>query len=111
MLSLPTNAILSPFKTVKLILLSILFPSIVLHNLFTDSISFPAGFSILKSIYGYFLDDGTISSNSIFSSIFFLDVACLDFEAFAENLAIKDCNSFIFSSFFLLASFICFSAS
>ena len=32
-------------------------------------------------------------------------------EALAENLAIKSCSSFILSSFFLLASFICFKAS
>ena len=34
-----------------------------------------------------------------------------DFEAFAANLAINSCNSFIFSSFFLLDSFACFNAN
>ena len=36
---------------------------------------------------------------------------CLDLEAFALNLAINSCNSLIFSSFFLLASFACFKAN
>ena len=57
----------------------------------------------------------------ILSGVFFITLAILDmvllsiryddFEAFAEKRAIKSCNSFIFSSFFLLASFICFKAS
>ena len=47
-----------------------------------------------------------MSSNSIFSRAFFLDVACLDLEALAENLAINSFNSLICSSFFLFASFI-----
>ena len=61
-----------------------------------------------KLINGYFLLDGFISSRTILSSNFFLDVACLLLDALAENLAIKSCNSLIFSSFFLLESFICF---
>ena len=52
--------------------------------------------------------DGLISSNSIFSSARFLEVACFDLEALAEKREIKSCNSLIFSSFFLFASFICF---
>ena len=55
----------------------------------TFKISFPGILSGLKSIYGYLLFDGTISSNCIFSKDFFLDVACFDFDAFALNLAIK----------------------
>ena len=55
----------------------------------------------------YFLLEGRISSSSIFSSAFLREVACLDLEALALNLWINSCNSLIFSSFFLLASFIC----
>jgi hypothetical protein len=40
----------------------------------------------------------------IFSSCFLRLVACLDLEALAEKRAIKSCNSFIFSSFFLFVS-------
>ena len=68
-------------------------------------ISLPSLFSYSKLIYGYFLDDGTSSSSVILSSNFLRDVACFDFDAFAENLAIKLSNSFILASFFLLASF------
>ena len=35
---------------------------------------------------GYFLLEGLISSSSIFSNALFLEVACLDLEALAENL-------------------------
>ena len=59
----------------------------------------------------YFLLDGLISSNWIFSSVFFLEVACFDFDAFALNLAINSCNSLIFSSFFLFCSLACLNAS
>ena len=52
-----------------------------------------------------------MSSNSIFSRARFLEVACLDLEAFAEKREMNSCNSLIFSSFFLLASFICFTNS
>ena len=93
------------------ILFNIFSPFIVLEMFFTCKISFPGSLSGLKSIYGYLLFDGIISSNSIFSNDFFLEVACLDLEAFALNLAINACNYFIFSSFFLFASFICFRAS
>ena len=105
------NAILSPGFTVNEILFNIFSPSIVFDMFFTSSISFPGSLSTLKSTYGYLRFDGFISSSSIFSNDFFLDVACLDFDAFALNLAIKSCSSFIFSSFFLFASFACFSAS
>ena len=87
------------------------FPSIVLVIFLSDKISFPGSLSGLKSIYGYFLLDGFISSSSIFSNDFFLEVACFDLEAFALNLAINSCNSLIFSSFYLFASFACFNAS
>ena len=86
-------------------------PSIVLETFFTCNISFPGSLSGLKSIYGYFLFDGFISSSCIFSNVFFLDVACFDLEAFALNLAIKSCNSFIFSSFFLFCSLACYNAN
>jgi len=46
-------------------------------------------------MYGYFLLDGLISSKVIFSSAFFLEVACEDLEAFAENLATNSCNFLI----------------
>ena len=106
-----STAILSSAFTVKLILFNTFTPSTVLERFFTTNISFPTSLSGLKSMYGYFLLDGFISSNSIFSNDFFLDVACLDLEALALNLAINSCNSFIFSSFFLLASFACFNAN
>ena len=85
--------------TVKDTLSNTFSPSIVLLIFLTVRISFPGSLSALKSIYGYLLFDGFISSNSIFSNDFFLEVACLDLEAFALNLAINACNSFIFSSF------------
>ena len=103
----PTNAILSSWFTINDTLSSTLTPSIVLEIPSTVSTSLPISLAGLKSIYGYFLLDGLISSNSIFSRALFLEVACLDLEALAENLWIKSCNSLIFSSFFLLASFIC----
>ena len=53
-------------------------------------ITYGGSLSGLKSIYGYFLFEGFISSNSIFSNDFFLEVACFDLEAFALNLAMKD---------------------
>ena len=93
------NAILSFDFTVNDTLFNIFSPFIVLEIFFTCNISFPGSLSGLKSTYGYFLLDGLISSNFIFSSVFFLEVACLDFDAFALNLAINSCNSFIFSSF------------
>ena len=37
----------------------------------------------------------------------YVEVACLDLEALALNREINSCSSLIFSSFFLLASFIC----
>ena len=106
-----SNAILSPCFTVNETLSNNFSPFTVLVIFLTCKISFPGSLSGLKSTYGYFLFDGFISSNSIFSRDFFLDVACFDFEAFAANLAIKSCSSFIFYSFFLLASFICFNAN
>ena len=59
-----------------------------------------------KSMYGYLRLDGTIVSSWIFSRAFFLDVACLDLDAFAENREMNSLSSLIFSSFFLFASFI-----
>ena len=50
--------------------------------------------------------DGLISSSWIFSRARFLEVACLDLEALAEKRWMNSCSSLIFSSFFLLASFI-----
>ena len=52
-----------------------------------------------------------ISSSWIFSRARFLEVACFDLEALAENLEMNSCNSLIFSSFFRLASFICLMRS
>ena len=95
----------------KLILFKTISPFISLETPSTCKTSLPGSFSNLKSTYGYFLDEGFISSNTILSNNFFLDVACLDLDAFALNLAMNSCNSFIFSSFFLFASFICFSIS
>ena len=47
-----------------------------------------------------------MSSSWIFSRARFLEVACLDLEALALNREINSWSSLIFSSFFLLASFI-----
>ena len=101
----PTNAILSSWFTINDTLSSTLTPSIVLEIPSTVSTSLPISLAGLKSIYGYFLLDGLISSNSIFSRALFLEVACLDLEALAENLWIKSCNSLIFF-FLLLISFL-----
>ena len=60
-------------------------------------------------MYGYLRLDGRMSSNSIFSRARFLEVACLDLEAFAENRWINSCSSLIFSSFLRFAYFICFT--
>lgn len=73
----------------------------------TMSTSFPISRFGRKSMYGYLRLEGRISSSCIFSKARFLDVACFDFDALAENLDINSCNSLIFSSFFRLASFIC----
>ena len=81
--------------TVNDMLFSIFSPFIVFDIFFTCNISFPASLSGLKSIYGYFLLDGFISSSSIFSNDFLRDVACFDFYAFALNLAINSCSSLI----------------
>ena len=81
-------------------------PLIVFEIFLTSNTSLPCSLSGLKSTYGYFLFEGLISSSSIFSKDFFLDVACLDLEALALNLAIKSCNSFILSSFFFSVSFL-----
>ena len=105
------NAILSSGFTVNVILSNIFSPLIVLDIFLTCNISFPGSLSGLKSTYGYFLFEGLISSNWIFSKVFFLEVACLDFDAFALNLAINSCNSLIFSSFFLFCSLACLNAS
>ena len=64
-------------------------PSTSLERFSTVSISFPTSLSILKPTNGYLLLEGCISSRVIFSSNFFLLVACLDLEALAENLFIK----------------------
>ena len=52
-----------------------------------------------------------ISSSSIFSRALFLEVACFDFEALAENLEMNSWSSFIFSCVRLLAYFICLMRS
>ena len=73
-------------------------PSILTERFSTVKRSFPISRSALKLINGYFRLDGTISSNSILSSIFLRDVACLDLEALAEKRATNSCNCLIFSS-------------
>ena len=59
----PTNAILSSWFTINDTLSSTLTPSIVLEIPSTVSTSLPISLAGLKSIYGYFLLDGLISSN------------------------------------------------
>ena len=103
----PNKAILSPFITEKFTLFRSFSPSIVFSTSSTNNIDFPDSRLGLKSTKGYFLVDGCKSSNVILSNIFLRDVACLDFDAFAEKRAINSSNSFIFSSFFLLLSFNC----
>ena len=60
--------------------------------------------------YG-FLEEGLKSSMVSFSSSFFLLVACFDFDAFAENLAMKSLSSFALCSAFLFWSFACLAIS
>ena len=57
---------------------------------------------------GYLLFETFNSSKVNFSNSFFLEVACLDFEALALNLAINSCNSLAFASFLLFNSLACF---
>ena len=68
---------------------------------------FPTSLPGLKPINGYLLRDGLISTISKLSNNFFLEVACLAFEALALNLAINSSNSFFFASAFLFWSFAC----
>ena len=103
---LPTNATLSSCPNVKEMLSNTFSPSMVLLSPSTVNTSFPISRFGRKSMYGYLRLDGCISSSWIFSNARFLEVACLDFEAFALNLEINSCSSLIFSSFFLFASFI-----
>ena len=85
-----------------------------LHNSIMNTLNGNEKVKVLlaKALFGnpdiLLLDEPTnqISSSSIFSSARFLLVACLDLEALAEKREINSCNSLIFSSFFLLASFI-----
>jgi hypothetical protein len=69
----------------------------------------PASLLCLKKIPGYFLLDAFICSISSFSKAFFLEVACLDFDAFALKRAIKSNNSAFLVSFFLFLSARCFN--
>ena len=103
-ISLPTKAIFSSLFTLKLTLSKTLTPSIVLDNPSTTNMSLPTSLSGLNPTNGYLLLDGWISSKVILSNNFLRDVACLDLEALALNLAMKSCNSLIFSSFFLFWS-------
>ena len=105
---LPTKATLSSLFMTNEISSSTLTPSIVLEICSTVRTSLPISLSGLKSIYGYLRLDGFISSSCIFSRACLREVACLDFDAFALNRWMKLWSSFIFSSFFLFASFICF---
>ncbi len=77
----------------------------------TVNTSFPISRPIWKLMNGYLRLDGRMSSNSILSSIFLRDVACFDFEAFAEKRAMNACNSLIFSSFFAFWSAAIFCAN
>src|SRR5690606_27126859 len=81
----PTKAILSPLLTTKLTLSSTFSLSTVLVKPSTLRSCLPASRSDLKCRNGYFRFEGRISSSVILSSCFFRDVACFDFEAFAEN--------------------------
>ena len=104
---LPTNAVLSSRPIINEISSSTFTPSIVLEICSTVRTSLPISRSGRKSIYGYLRLEGFISSSWIFSSACLRDVACFDLEALALKRCIKFWSSLIFSSFFLLASFIC----
>ena len=80
-------AVLSPGRKIKLMLSRIVSPSILTVRFSTVRRSLPISRSALKLMNGYLRLDGTISSNSILSSIFLREVACLDFEALAEKRA------------------------
>ena len=64
-------------------------------------------FHFIKSLHVFilfrfrYIPASSRSSKFNLSIIFFLEVACLDLDTFAENLAINSCNSFFFSSAFL----------
>ena len=102
----PMNATLSVLERVKETLLSSFTPSTVLEMPLTLRTSLPSSLSIVKPIYGYFLDDAGSSSTVSLSSSFLLEVACLDLDLLAEKRWINSCNSFIFSSVFLFWLFI-----
>jgi len=91
-ISSPINTTLSSLSNLNDTLSRTLTPSIVLVKLCTSKTSFPISLAGVNPTYGYLLLDGCISSTSNFSNCFFLDVACLAFEALELNLAINSFN-------------------
>ena len=91
-ISSPINATLSSLSNLNDTLSKTLTPSTVLVNPSTSKTSFPISLSGVNPTYGYLLLDGCISSTCIFSNCFFLDVACLAFDAFELNLAMNSFN-------------------
>ena len=93
-----------PFRTND-ILSKIFTPSTVFVSPSTVRTSFPISREGLKSINGYLLEDGRISSSSIFSSALFLAGCLLGFRSICRKRCMNSCNSFIRSSFsYLLPS-------
>ena len=90
---------LSPGLILKETSLRICWPSTEYETSSTFKRSFPRSRCKSNFTKGYFLEDGLISSKVIFSSCFFLEVACRDLDALAEKRATNSCNCLIFSSF------------
>ena len=65
----------------------------------------------MNRIKGYFLEETGISSTVSFSRSFFLEVACLDFEALEEKRRIKALSSLARSVTRLLSACFCFRFS
>ena len=105
-ISLPRRAIFSPLATVKETFLNSVIPFSLLDRSVTVKMSLPASLSISKPINGYLRLDAGNSSTVNLSSSFLREVACLDFDLFAEKREIKLCSSLIFSSFFLFCCLI-----
>ena len=111
LVSFEYNTTLSPLFKLKSILSNNVLVESEKLKFSTESIWSPASRSDVKITAGYLLDDGFISSIFKLSSIFFLEVACLDLDAFALNLAIKSSSSFFFSSDFLFCWVFCLNAN
>ena len=77
----------------------------------TVKTSLPISRAILNPINGYLRLDGLISSNSIFSRLLLLEVACFDLATLALKRRINSSNSAFFSSAFLFCCAFCLAAN